>query len=162
MRKGQKDIQLPSYNELLGIDDFVNHGADQIVEIPLSELHPFKDHPFQVRDDEKMEELTESIRERGVLLPILVRKYLAGRSRICSQGNSCTFSRFADFASCAYCRFTVCNGDVVLYCFVCYNNGFVFVHRNIQSIARYRCCSTVHRNGVDFIACIGGKGNRFG
>ena len=42
MRKGQKDIQLPSYNELLGIDDFVNHGADQIVEVPLSELHPFK------------------------------------------------------------------------------------------------------------------------
>ena len=44
MRKGQKDIQLPSYNELLGIDDFVNHEADQIVEVPLSELHPFKDH----------------------------------------------------------------------------------------------------------------------
>ena len=37
MRKGQKDIQLPSYNELLGIDDFVNHEADQIVEVPLSE-----------------------------------------------------------------------------------------------------------------------------
>ena len=89
-------------------------------------------------------------------------KYLAGRSRICSQGNDCALRRFADFASCVYCRFAVCNGDVVLYCFVSYNNGFVFVHRNIQSIARYRCCSTVHRNGVDFIACIGGKGNRFG
>ena len=47
-------------------------------------------------------------------------------------------------------------------CLVCYNNGFVFVHRNIQSIARYRCCSTVHRNGVDFIANFRGKGNRFG
>ena len=89
-------------------------------------------------------------------------KDLAGRSRICSQGNGCTFCRFADFASCANCRFTVCNGDVVLYCFVCYNNGFVFVHRNIQSIARYRCCSTVHRNGVDFIANFRVKGNRFG
>ena len=43
-------------------------------------------------------------------------KYLAGRSRICSQSNGCTFCRFADFASCANCRFTVCNGDVVLYC----------------------------------------------
>ena len=89
-------------------------------------------------------------------------KYLAGRSRICGQSNGCALRRFTDFASCANCSFTVCNGDVVLYCFVCYNNGFVFVHRNIQSIARYRCCSTVHRNGVDFIACIGGKGNRFG
>lgn len=78
MRKGQKDIQLPSYNELLGIDDFVNHGADQIVEVPLSELHPFKDHPFQVRDDEKMEETVESIRNYGVLNPGLVRPRAEG------------------------------------------------------------------------------------
>ena len=47
-------------------------------------------------------------------------------------------------------------------CLICHNNGFVFVHRNIQSIARYRCCSTVHRNDVDFIANFRGKGNRFG
>ena len=78
MRKGQKDIQLPSYNELLGIDDFVNHGADRIVEVPLSELHPFKDHPFQVRDDEKMEETVESIRNYGVLNPGLVRPRAEG------------------------------------------------------------------------------------
>ena len=78
MRKGQKDIQLPSYNELLGIDDFVNHEADQIVEVPLSELHPFKDHPFQVRDDEKMEETVESIRNYGVLNPGLVRPRAEG------------------------------------------------------------------------------------
>ena len=58
-------------------------------------------------------------------------KYLAGRSRICSQGNGCTHCCLGDRSACTYCRFTVCNGDVVLYCFVCYNNGFVFVHRNI-------------------------------
>ena len=78
MRKGQKDIQLPSYNELLGLDDFVNLGTNQIVEVPLSELHPFKDHPFQVRDDEKMEETVESIRNYGVLNPGLVRPRTEG------------------------------------------------------------------------------------
>ncbi|MBS6195874.1 MAG: ParB/RepB/Spo0J family partition protein [Clostridiales bacterium] len=78
MRKGQKDIQLPSYNELLGLDDFVNHGTNQIVEVSLSELYPFKDHPFQVRDDEKMEETVESIRNYGVLNPGLVRPRTEG------------------------------------------------------------------------------------
>ena len=82
-------------------------------------------------------------------LPLI--KYLAGRSRICSQGNGCTFCRFADFASCANCRFTVCNGDVVLYCFVSYNNGFVFVHRNGKSISCYSSFGAVYHNLIDFI-----------
>lgn len=38
MRKPQKEIQLTSYNELLGIDDSVNPGTDRIVEIPISDL----------------------------------------------------------------------------------------------------------------------------
>ncbi len=78
MRKGQKEIQFTSYNDLLGIDDMVNPKTDQIVEIPLSELHPFKEHPFQVRDDEKMEETVESIRNYGVLNPGLVRPRAEG------------------------------------------------------------------------------------
>ena len=40
-------------------------------------------------------------------------KYLAGRSRICGQGNRCTFCRFGDFSACAYCRLAVCYGDVI-------------------------------------------------
>lgn len=78
MRKPKKEIQFTSYNELLGIDESANPGTDQIVEIPLSELHPFKDHPFQVRDDEKMEETVESIRNYGVLNPALVRPRAEG------------------------------------------------------------------------------------
>lgn len=78
MRKPKKEIQFTSYNELLGIDESANPGTDQIVEIPLSELYPFKDHPFQVRDDEKMEETVESIRNYGVLNPALVRPRAEG------------------------------------------------------------------------------------
>ena len=47
-------------------------------------------------------------------------------------------------------------------CLVCYNNGFVCVHRNIQDIGKYVCCNAVHSNNVDFITVIRGKDNRFG
>ena len=44
-----------------------------VIQIPLSELHPFPDHPFKVRDDEAMQETAESIRQYGVLVPAIVR-----------------------------------------------------------------------------------------
>ena len=53
--------------------DLVGGGQDGAVEIPLSDLHEFKNHPFRVLDDEKMEETVQSIKERGVLVPGIVR-----------------------------------------------------------------------------------------
>ena len=44
-----------------------------VVQIPLSELHPFPDHPFQVRDDDSMRETAESVKAYGVLVPALAR-----------------------------------------------------------------------------------------
>ena len=44
-----------------------------VVQISLSELHPFPDHPFQVRDDDAMQETAESIKTYGVLVPALAR-----------------------------------------------------------------------------------------
>ena len=44
-----------------------------IVHVPLSKLHDFPNHPFKVRDDEAMQETTESIRQYGVLVPAIVR-----------------------------------------------------------------------------------------
>lgn len=73
MRKPTKEIQLTSYDDLLGIANGTEERKDKIVEVPLSELYPFKNHPFHVRDDEKMEETVASIREYGVLNPGLVR-----------------------------------------------------------------------------------------
>jgi len=46
---------------------------EKVMEIPLSELFPFKDHPFRVTDDDKMQETAESIKEYGVLVPALAR-----------------------------------------------------------------------------------------
>ena len=48
-------------------------GSEQVREIPLSKLHPFKNHPFKVKDDEAMMETADSIRQYGVLVPAIVR-----------------------------------------------------------------------------------------
>lgn len=66
-RVGQK-IKLTSVDELLGV---VNE--ESAMEIEISKIHSFEDHPFKVMDDEKMDELVESIRNNGVLVPVLLR-----------------------------------------------------------------------------------------
>ena len=48
------------------------------MDVPLSELYPFRDHPFKVKDDDKMQETAESIREYGVLVPALARPRAGG------------------------------------------------------------------------------------
>ncbi len=47
---------------------------DKILNVPLNELHPFPNHPFQVRDDDYMKETVESIKENGILVPIIIRE----------------------------------------------------------------------------------------
>ena len=66
-RSGDK-IKLTSIDELLGV---VNE--ESAMEIEIRKIHSFADHPFQVMDDEKMDELVASIRENGVLVPVLLR-----------------------------------------------------------------------------------------
>lgn len=72
MRRPKKDIQLTSYGDLLGISE-ESSDLGKVLEVPLKEIYPFKNHPFHVRDDEKMAETVESIRNYGVLNPALVR-----------------------------------------------------------------------------------------
>ena len=77
MKKERSNIQLSSYDDIFGNDasagnaDAVN--GDTVVDIPLDELHPFRNHPFKVRDDADMEKTVESIQEFGVLQPAIVR-----------------------------------------------------------------------------------------
>lgn len=58
--------------------------AEQIIYLPLSELHPFPNHPFKVQKDEQMEKTTESIRQQGVLVPGIVRSRAEGGFEIIS------------------------------------------------------------------------------
>ena len=48
-------------------------GGEKVIEIPLAELHPFKNHPFKVKDDDAMMETADSIRQYGVLIPAIAR-----------------------------------------------------------------------------------------
>ena len=63
----------------------VNAESTQILrEIPIHLIDPFPNHPFKVLDDEKMDELVESIRTQGVLTPCLVRPVKGGRYELIS------------------------------------------------------------------------------
>ena len=61
-----------TYDEIL-LDQQVSKKKDGITDIPIEKLHTFINHPFKVQDDEKMDELVESIRENGILSPVVVR-----------------------------------------------------------------------------------------
>lgn len=73
MARRNKEIQLTSYEDLLGIEEKAETGIDKIVELPISDLYDFPNHPFHVNDDEEMMELVKSIGEHGVLNPALAR-----------------------------------------------------------------------------------------
>ena len=69
-------IKMTSFDALFGESE--TSAAEQVIEVPLGELHDFKDHPFHVLDDEKMEETVESIRQHGVLVPGIARPRKGG------------------------------------------------------------------------------------
>ena len=84
---GEK-IKLSSYEDMFGTEEENVAGAldsrGQIVDIPVTELHTFKNHPFRVVDDEAMDEMVESIKEYGVLVPAIVRPREEGGYEILS------------------------------------------------------------------------------
>lgn len=68
------DLGMSGYEELFMNDqERADLRKPKVEEIPLSELSPFHDHPFSVKEDEELERLKESIRESGVLVPALAR-----------------------------------------------------------------------------------------
>lgn len=68
-------IKMKSVDELFKVtDEEIVTGSEQVINVELSELYTFKNHPFKVKDDEKMQDTVESIKENGVLHPGLVRK----------------------------------------------------------------------------------------
>lgn len=66
--KSADKIKMPSIDELLGVS-----GEESATDIEISRIHSFVNHPFKVLDDDKMDDLVESIKQNGVLTPVLVR-----------------------------------------------------------------------------------------
>ena len=74
MKSSGRNISLTSYDDLFSTEEIREARArEQIQQILLSELYPFKDHPFRVVDDDRMMETVESIKEYGVLVPAIAR-----------------------------------------------------------------------------------------
>ena len=98
MSKERKtDFVLPKLDELFTSQNERDNGIlPDIQDIPLSLLDDFPNHPFKVRDDEDMLKLTESITERGVLVPAIVRPKADGRYELISGHRRKRASEYAD------------------------------------------------------------------
>ena len=84
MRNGQKiDLGMTGYAELFMTDEErKTQTLPRIVDIPIEMIDDFPDHPFKVRMDEDMQQLVESIKERGLIHPVILRKKEDGRYEI--------------------------------------------------------------------------------
>lgn len=74
MKSSAKNIKLASVDDLFSTEESrIDEKREKIIDITLSELHPFKNHPFKVKDDDSMMETAQSIKEYGVLVPAIAR-----------------------------------------------------------------------------------------
>lgn len=96
MRDLAKNIRLPSIDDLFSTEEERQDAKlEKIRILPLSELHPFEGHPFQVRDDEEMDKMVDSVKEYGVMTPAIVRPRRDGGYEIVAGHRRCHASRRA-------------------------------------------------------------------
>ena len=74
MKPSGRNLNLTSYDEIFQTEETrIEATQEKVIDIPLTDLHPFKNHPFKVTDDESMLETAESINKHGVLVPVIAR-----------------------------------------------------------------------------------------
>lgn len=85
MKPNGSNISLTPYDDIFSTEQSRNGAApEQIQKIPITELFPFKDHPFSVVDDKRMMEMVESVKEFGVMIPLIARPLDGGGYEIIS------------------------------------------------------------------------------
>ena len=77
--KSAEKIKLTSYDDLFGSSEAAS--GEKVVSVPIRLFHTFKDHPFRVLDDEKMQETVESVKRYGILMPGIM-EHVTGRSSV--------------------------------------------------------------------------------
>ena len=82
MPKSGANISLTSYDDIFSTEE--TRQTEQIQQIPIADLHPFKNHPFKVLDDEAMQRTVESVAQFGVLAPLIARPREEGGYEIIS------------------------------------------------------------------------------
>ena len=74
MKRSARNIELKSVDDLFATEEIREDAQrEKVQEIPLGELHPFRNHPFKVKDDAAMQDTVDSVREYGVLVPAIAR-----------------------------------------------------------------------------------------
>ena len=74
MKSSARNIELKSVDDLFATEEIREDARrEKVQEIPLGELHPFRNHPFKVKDDAAMQDTVDSVREYGVLVPAIAR-----------------------------------------------------------------------------------------
>ena len=120
-KKRATPISLQPLDALFGTNEETNNG---ICEIKIGSLHPFPNHPFQVKDDKKMEELLESITQYGVLVPGIVRMRESGGYELVAghrRKRACELARLEKIQSMLLGSFMLIPGiiSVVWYSSIC-------------------------------------------
>lgn len=96
MREYGSNINLPSLDNLFSSEqERQDAKLEKIQILPLTELHPFRNHPFQVRDDDEMNKMVDSIKEYGVMTPAIVRPRKDGGYEIVAGHRRCHASQRA-------------------------------------------------------------------
>ena len=96
MREYGSNIILPSLDNLFSSEqERQDAKLEKIQILPLSELHPFEGHPFQVRDDEEMDKMVDSVKDYGVMTPAIVRPRRDGGYEIVAGHRRCHASQRA-------------------------------------------------------------------
>ena len=74
MKEQKQDMKLPKLDDLFTTQEERDYAvAEKVQEINISDISDFPEHPFKVNDDDKMQEMVKSIKEYGVILPVIVR-----------------------------------------------------------------------------------------
>lgn len=96
MREYGSNINLPSLDNLFSSEqERQDAKLEKIQILPLTELHPFRNHPFQVRDDDEMDKMVDSVKEYGVMTPAIVRPRQDGGYEIVAGHRRCHASQRA-------------------------------------------------------------------
>ena len=85
MTKKEQSLKLPTLDDLFTTEqERIENNLEKVMDISIDEIDEFPNHPFKVQENEKLLELSESIKEKGVLVPALVRKKENGRYELVS------------------------------------------------------------------------------
>lgn len=115
MREYGSNINLPSLDNLFSSEqERQDAKLEKIQILPLTELHPFRNHPFQVRDDDEMDKMVDSVKEYGVMTPAIVRPRKDGGYEIVAGHRRCHASQRAGVETIKFAQCRLCMTAVIL------------------------------------------------